>query len=375
MNLYRRERKIEVSFFTIPIVLYLAWISACTAKQVPATWQGECVGRLAFSLPGPADVASMTADQFLRDSSDRAYKFDDGEAAFYSHFQYGAHVAMTGPLTESQIKTLMANQRERFQKVSKEVAAGSITAGDYSQLNIQKLNASDEGYGWKLFNASEIRYVAFLPVSGHAVRWSVSGSALQAPQIGEDFDKASRGVRSRRIFQIPPEKGVCMPHLFIQDNGDDSAGRLVAATYRLRDHPDVTIMLKDATATGVPSNGSDGQYSAISQSNYFWTQDYQQAKSVKSLLNGSHSKVKLAGQMGVETMFRIERENNTVDYGYLVVVRGDPIAKRDTPDLMMYVISNADNARKKGKAPISKDAFFAMAQSIAASVRHRDANR
>lgn len=355
-----------------PLILSAVSISACTAQQVPPAWPVECVGRLALNLPGQSDVASMTADQFLKNSEDRAYQFDDGEAAFYSFFQYGANVAITGPLTKAQSAMLLTNQRQGFLGVKTAITTGKMRAGDSSKLEIKMLDPSDAGFGWKLFNSSELTYVAYPALPGHAVAWMVSGTAEQGPGIEKDFATFRNGARPRSALSVPAEHGVCMPHLFIADGGDDSAGRIVAATYRLRAHPDVTIMLKDATATGVPTHSSAEKYSAIYQSNFFWTQDYQQAKSVKSLLNGSHNKVKIAGRNAVETMFRIERMDNTEDFGYLVVARGDPKAAVDTPDVMMYVIRNAENAKKKGIAPLTKDAFFAMAKSISASVKHRD---
>ena len=67
----------------------------------------------------------------------------------------------------------------------------------------------------------------------------------------------------------------------------------------------------------------------------------------------------------------VMRTDDTIDYGYLAVVRGDPQAKVDTPDLMLYVIRDAKNAVAKGKKPIDKDEVLKMAEAIAASVKHR----
>ena len=65
------------------------------------------------------------------------------------------------------------------------------------------------------------------------------------------------------------------------------------------------------------------------------------------------------------------RKDDTVDYGYLVVTKGDPAAKEDTPDLMLYVVQDSKNAKAKGIAPMEKEAFLSMAQTIAASVKRR----
>jgi hypothetical protein len=73
----------------------------------------------------------------------------------------------------------------------------------------------------------------------------------------------------------------------------------------------------------------------------------------------------------VESFVKIVREDGSEDYGYLVVARGDPFAKEDTPDLMLYVVQNSRNAKAKGAVPMSKDAFLELAQTVAASVRRR----
>lgn len=363
-----------VGLIRIPaqLVFSMVFFSACSARQSPTTWPVECVGRLTVSLPGQVDVGAMTFEQFLQNSGERSYQFDDGEPAFYSYFQYGGNIAITQPLTAAQSTELIAGQRARFLGVTRAVASGKMKSADFKRFQLKKIDTAEPAYGWILSNESEVSIIAYLPIPGHATSWMVTGTGEQGKQIQKDFLTMRKGARHRPIFTVPGEKGVCLPYMFIQDGGDDSAGRLVAATYRLRDHPDITIMLKDATATGVPSHSNAEHYSAINQSNFFWTQDYQQAKSVESLLSGSYNKVKLAGQSAVETKFRIRREDDTEDFGYLVIARGDPAAAFDKPDVMIYVIRDAGNARKKGKVPLSKSAFFAMAESIAASVKHRD---
>lgn len=88
----------------LPLLVSAFWVSGCKAQQVPATWQNECVGRLSISMPGPIDVGAMRWDQF-RDRSDAShYQFADEEPASYTNFQYGGYLAITHPLTRSQIE-------------------------------------------------------------------------------------------------------------------------------------------------------------------------------------------------------------------------------------------------------------------------------
>ena len=65
------------------------------------------------------------------------------------------------------------------------------------------------------------------------------------------------------------------------------------------------------------------------------------------------------------------REDGTQDFGYLLVIRGEPDAKDDRPDLTMYVIRDAANAKAKGVEAVSKEQVLEMGRAVAASIRHR----
>ncbi len=69
----------------------------------------------------------------------------------------------------------------------------------------------------------------------------------------------------------------------------------------------------------------------------------------------------------------IRTDKITEDFGYLVVTQGNPDAKVDTPDLMLYVIRDAQQAIKRGIKPVPKKEFFKLARQIADSVKHRGA--
>ena len=70
-----------------------------------------------------------------------------------------------------------------------------------------------------------------------------------------------------------------------------------------------------------------------------------------------------AGYEGIATLLELTRSDDTLDYGYLAVVRGHPNTKEDTPDLMLYVIRDTKNANAKGIEPIGKEAFIGIAQT------------
>lgn len=243
--------------------------SACTAEPASLDWPIECVGRMSIRLPGAVDVPGMTAEQFLTNSQSRSYKFSDGQDAFHARFQYGGNLAITAPLGAEQIDRLVKKQRQRFSTVQTAVEKGELRAGSGAKLNLSKLDRADPAFGWRIFNETEVTLVAYPTIPGHGLAWILSGLVEQSKKIDSAFESFRAGVRARPVFSVPSENGVCMPHLFVRDNGSDSAGRHIAATYRLRAHPDVTIMLEDASAAGVPGHGDPKKYSAIYKSNFF----------------------------------------------------------------------------------------------------------
>jgi hypothetical protein len=171
------------------------------------------------------------------------------------------------------------------------------------------------------------------------------------------------------LSDVPAVAGICAPYIFVADDGQTT--RDVRSFYRLVDQPDVSVLLKDATAAvhepGIRTRNNEPEPATVS----FWSQLLTQAKEVLPLWVPTTRSVKLAGYTGLASFVQLTRDDNTVDYGYLAVVRGDPKAKEDTPDLMLYVVQDSKQAKAKGKEPMSKDAFIAMAEGVAASVRRR----
>ncbi len=77
----------------------------------------------------------------------------------------------------------------------------------------------------------------------------------------------------------------------------------------------------------------------------------------------------LAGYEGRQSFVRLTVQDGTQNYGYYAVVRGNPDATVDTPDIRLFVEQDVKLAR--GKTPLTKDQFINMAQAIAKSVQRR----
>lgn len=331
--------------------------------ETPIHWKTECVGRMQISFPGEADVAAMVPKDFikkLRGRGEEPYKFLDGQEASWSNTNF---VRITHPITAEEKKQIDAGIEYRW----KEASFYSKSQGQPPLISL--LNNENRGRAWK----GENFYSAYLYVGANAIDWGYGTQSDDISDLRNSYDNLLAGLRPRSLFDIPKEPGVCLPYLFIEDDGKPP--RHIGTTYRLKDHPDITVWLEDGSAALVDPRRRPETYTPQYMAGFFWEQDYQNRRAFKSLWPG-HKAFKegtLAGRKGVKTFVELTRYDaqQTKDYGYLVAVRGDPDAREDAPDLMLYVIQDSVNATKRGVPPLGKDEFFRLAETIAASVRHR----
>lgn len=344
------------------LALVLSVSSGCSARDVPAAWKPECVGRMQLSFPGNVDVAATTRSDLRKNWNPPSSSFIDGEYAGWSGLGYLGGIEIVHGLDPSEIDAFWVERtaiREKFRVLF--TKAGVKSSDRYQEL-------STLPHSGLAFQAQDQRYLA-LQLGRYAFTWN-GYSKISPQQAQADYDAVVAGLRARDLFSVPSEVGVCLPYAFIRDEG--TARRYVAMTYRLRENPDVTVLLKDVKAAEADPKANPAVYDPESMSDSFWGRyDSTYRRSLRSEWYQPYKRITLGNSKGVESFVKIVREDGAVDYGYLVVARGDPNAKEDTPDLMLYVIQNSKNAKAKGIEPVSKEAFLEMAQTIAASVKRR----
>jgi hypothetical protein len=75
-----------------------------------------------------------------------------------------------------------------------------------------------------------------------------------------------KSMRPRALFDLPTGQGVCLPYLFIHDAG--ASRRHVDVSFRLNDHPDIQVTLKDASAAmldpGVRTKNAEPEPTTVS---------------------------------------------------------------------------------------------------------------
>ncbi|MGT2472732.1 T6SS immunity protein Tli4 family protein [Paraburkholderia terrae] len=160
---------------------------------------------------------------------------------------------------------------------------------------------------------------------------------------------------------MPHGTGACLPGIFIASSAADDFSN-IGVTFRLKEHPDVTIFFADRTA------GDLSKMTSKQRNEFVWTSD---AVGRVIHLHGPlrYRPTLMAGRLGTASFATVTRYDGATDYAYLVTIQGDPKASVDTPDLELLVERTAKYA--KGMPPVSGDELEQIAKAIAASVTRR----
>jgi len=174
--------------------------------------------------------------------------------------------------------------------------------------------------------------------------------------------------RPRKLYEVPAEQGFCMPYGFIAgDSGQEE--RNIGVTYRLKDHPDVTIFFQDLGMEPGAGFQRPENETAKEFVTYLWNKKYQWSAVSKELISPKWRTIEMAGRKGLGTFAKSVFEDGAVDYGYVAYVRGNHKARNVEPDLLLYVMQYGEQA--KGQPPMDKDELEKMAEHIVSSVKRR----
>ena len=295
---------------------------AQSAPAVPADWKTDCVGRMQVSLPGEVEMGAHLMENFMTDSKpdlpnvSTQLQYPDGVKVWYGPGSwYDGSVVLSQSLNKKQFDNLW----DSASRVRAESIRNSNKLPDYlksgTPLAQPAILKKSKGITWGLYG-----YGAVLQVGDHMLLWRSAGNIDRSANTFQSLDENSS---SRKVFDIPNASGVCLPYIFIQDG--NKTYRNIAMTYRLVDHPDVQITIKDSSAAK-PEPGIRTQNAEplpVIQS--LWDQHLTLfAKDGKNeWARGGHP-VTLAGYKGLSSFVKFIRHDDTVDYGYAAVVRGDP---------------------------------------------------
>ncbi|MET3078485.1 T6SS immunity protein Tli4 family protein, partial [Pantoea leporis] len=126
----------------------------------------------------------------------------------------------------------------------------------------------------------------------------------------------------RELYEVPTKQGFCIPYGFIaNDSGHESHN--MAVTYRLKDHPDVTILFQ--TLTSDPGPGNNRPKFDMTEKEYvteFWNRIYGAKFRDIKLYGKGFSYPKIDGRKAVAAFAKFTRYDKSVDYGYVAYVKG-----------------------------------------------------
>ncbi len=357
------------SLVSVLIAAVYGGMAGCSrAEALPAGWKSDCVGRMQIGLPGDVEVAAFGDKDFQNYApGDRSEKFPDGQRAFTSSLSFMGLIAVSHPVDDvARKRFLEIAKRTETNEAKKLKERGGISVLHYPATFEVLSTAKQKALAWRIGSS----YSAYIEVGASGLWWGVDSSPDQLPALEEYYQTLIEGVSARSLYTVPADPGVCLPYVFIRDDGKHD--RKINATYRLREHPDITIWFEDQGAERAEKGRNPDRYSATGRSDFFWMQRYSGGRfALRSLWGDIYKNVSLTAGNGVESFVAMKRADGTEDYGYLLAIRGDPDAKEDRPDLMMYVIRDAANARSKGIEPASQEQILGIGRAVAASIRHR----
>lgn len=337
-----------------------------TAHGEEYEWKTECVGLLALDLPGNAVIAGISQKdlrgEILTPSQDRSYRFPEGQLAPWVRVLYKGELLISNQLDGTQ-KELISTDFDNAKELVGERLKGS--ASDPKPIrNIAELPPATKAWATK----SAVRMLVDLGEYLLFTRISEQGGEAVAV---EEARALAANISYRPIFNVPRSPGICIPHAYVKDG--DSVIRNVGSAYRLMDHPDITVYLRDANAAHYEESVRERNAAPRRLNESFWAQ-YQSNRSVKRISSISKTRADFALLKGWRTGFAsvatIERKDGSIDWGYFAALRGDPQEPKSL-DMELIVMQDSSNARNRGIAPLTRDQFMTVVSKLSDTVRYR----
>lgn len=368
-------------------------LAACTSVVhaqkiiVPEQWKTECVGNFEIRLPGNVEIAVLR--KVLYDYQDR-YRFfpNPGQKVFFAQTSYGGEIGVH-PLGDKELyftaRQAEVDRLEKYRADNKD----NPKAGTFSY------SFPDEtSFLAKHGNSDRMKIKASSYYSGRRYTYETLDRRDEV-SVTKDYDNFAKNFRPRALYEIPNEKGVCIPYGFIKS--DTPQDRVISSAMRLKDHPDVTVLLMDKSASRGGFVRKENP-TAIEEIRYIWEWGFNwRTEKLQATGFPRFPLVRIAGYKGRSSFVEITRPNPAtydpddvctknsyyaeeqilakcpplpVDYGYVAYVQGDPNAKEDTPSLLLYVLQESKYG-PDGKPSIGRDELHTMADTIAASIKRR----
>ena len=347
------------------LLLHAATVFSAEPTPPPAS-RAECVGRLQLELPGEVMVASYSFKRLeariLNGGGQPRYEFDDGESAGWSHVNYRSRMFISARLSPEeleQIEKKFVASKSAYEKFLRKLGTTQARAMrvDTVETDLAHVNA------WRVDAGINV----LLRLDRNMLLTTVEEGDKGLDESRKSLMNLAKSTSYRPLYTIPTGPGVCVPHAFIKDDG--KLFRKVGMTYRLIAHPDITIYIEDSGAGVYESSYREENAKPKNVIDSDWAQRVGTTIPMWPLMH--KRPITLVGRRGMASFVRFTSDDKSTDYGYMAVVRGDPNAADDRPDVKLHVLRDQRKALAKGIKPLDEKTFLNMAESIAASLRHR----
>ena len=386
-------------------------------------WKNECVGYYQLALPDNLEIALYQVEDFVNpreqpendgDIKTRLYaspevKFerntfvrnDSSVQAQFTEFYYGQYKLGISSQSRTSI-----NWVEYRNKVIANRDFGVKVARQYEDRNLELFNdpvtpGSEfkrkhnyiikdytdafvlyENRTYSLFVKKDERLYHFWKKYQKDTGDKTQTAEKQLQESEPEILSLLNRFQSRKLYQVPTAQGFCIPYGFIAgDSGHEL--RNMAVTYRLKNHPDVTIFFQDLGMEPGPRLQRPENESAKDFVTYLWNRKYQWSSVSKELISPKWRPIKMDGRDGLGTFVKatfsvvpvddckdqvINRLNYT-NYGYVAYVQGNHNVRSMEPDLLLYVMQ--DSSQVKKQPPMDKDDLEKLAEHIVSSIKRR----
>jgi hypothetical protein len=370
-------------------------------------WNDECVGYYQMNLPSELEVAVYPINSLIspakeprsdygiliqrtkkpeitfgtkpRESNLNRFQADFSEF-YYEKFKVG--ISSKNP----SVINLLEYKKNTISDYEFIAASGRQLEKRDSELFDEPLPSEMESnrvYGFLIkdynnaFSTYELRGYTLNISSGHRLYkfWSKKDDYLDdKSQTAENqWHKKEPEVKSllsrfspRELYEVPNKQGFCIPYGFIaNDSGHESHN--MAVTYRLKDHPDVTILFQ--TLTSDPGPGNNQPKFDMNEKEYvteFWNRIYGAKFRNIKLYGKGFSYPKIDGRKAVAAFAKFTRYDKSVDYGYVAYVKGKT---PDEPTIMFFIMRKGTQATVN--PPFDHQELEKMAEHIVASIKKR----
>lgn len=406
--------------------LCLSVLSTCLLVSFSAfslEWKNECVGYYQLALPDTLEVALYQVEDFVNpreqpendgDIKTRLYaspkiKFeknsfvrdDSSVQAQFTELYYGQYKLGISSQSRTSI-----NWSEYRNKVIANRNFGVKVARQYEERNLELFNESVtpesefkrkhdyiikdytdafalyENRTYSLFVKKDERLYQFWKKYQKDTGDKSQTAEKQLLESEPEILSLLNRFQSRKLYQVPTAQGFCMPYGFIAgDSGHEM--RNMGVTYRLKNHPDVTIFFQDLGMEPGPRFQRPENESSKDFITYLWNRKYQWSSFSKELISPKWRPIKMDGRDGLGTFVKatfrdvpvynykdqVVNRLNYINYGYVAYVQGNHKARNLEPDLLLYVMQ--DSSQVKNQPPMGKDDLEKLAEHIVSSIKRR----